>query len=392
MPPNLLRNPSFEDGTYNLDPMGVVWIPKEWTFAYRDGDQNKLPNQQLPWGRPTAGCLNRHQVPDHERAQFFIHGDNLWKVWSGSSYPFYITLSQTVALKRGFRYRFSVNVFPDMVVSYEGGKHYSTDPRAGAVRLLASGGGQTAQTEFFDGARAPNGRYTTLTLEFVAAVEATTLAVEAYGLYYMANACFFFENFSLEELGPGVSFDYPANNQLMNGSFEEGTAYPADAAGLAQTPSGWMLDITDTATPMQAGQSQPWKPPRAMLLLKARASASDQAQLFTLDDYVWQVRAENGPTWVRLWQMVSGLSGQPHRASVYVRLSGPEAEANLSVITGGQKTQTGWQAGTATPAYRRLEVTVTPVNGRVEWALELRTRTGGPHTTFTVDLAGLAAG
>lgn len=390
MPPNLLRNASFEDGTYNLDPMGVVWIPKEWTFAYRDGDQNKLPNQQLPWGRPTAGCINRQQVPDHERAQLFMDGDNLWKVWSGSSYPFYITLGQSLSLKRGFRYRFTVHVFPDMVVSYDGGKQYATDPRAGAVRLQASGGGQTAQTDFFDGARVPNGRYTPLTLEFVAAAEAVTVSIEAYGLYYMANACFFFDNLKLEELGAGVTFTYPANNQLMNGSFEEGGTYPADAAGLAQVPNGWMLDITDAATPMQAGQTQPWKTPRAMLLLKARASANDQAQLFTLDDYVWQVRAENGPAWVRLWQIVSGLGGQAHRLTVHVRLSGPEAEANLSATTGGQKNQTGWQAGAGAAAYRLLELTVTPVNGRVEWALELRTRTGGPNTTFTVDLAGLA--
>ncbi len=388
MASNLLQNASFEEGAYNLDPQGIVWVPKAWHMAYRDGDQNKLPNQQLPWGRPMAGCLDQNQFPEHERPIFFKNGQVLWKVWSGASYPFYITLSQAATLKRGFRYRFTVNVFPDMVVSYDGGKHYSTDPRAGAVRLLATGGGQTAQTEFFDGSRAPNGRYTTLTLDFVAAAETTTLAIEAYGLYYMANACFFFDALALEELGPGVTFTYPANNQLMNGSFEEGSTYPADAAGLAQVPGGWMLDITDAATPMQAGQTQPWKTPRAMLLFKARASANDQAQLFTLDDYVWQVRAENGPAWVRLWQIVSGLGGQAHRLTVHVRLSGPEAEANLSATTGGQKTQTGWQAGAG--AYRLLEVTVTPVNGRVEWALELRTRTGGPNTTFTVDLAGLA--
>ncbi len=201
MADNLLRNASFEDGAYPFDPNGIVWIPKEWQFTFREGEADKLPRQQLAWGRPHAGCISPPQVPDHERPLFFIDGQVIWKLWSGDSWPFYITLSQTLTLAPGAGYRFAINVFPDMVQQYAPqGKVFSGDPDAGLIRLAARSGGQTFTTQFFNGQQMPFGRYATLALDFAPPAAEASVTLEAVGLLKLPNTGYFFDKFSLEQV------------------------------------------------------------------------------------------------------------------------------------------------------------------------------------------------
>src|SRR5262245_9229366 len=171
MATNLPRNPGFEDGTYPFDPLGILYIPKEWTFTFRDGPTNQLPRQTVPWGRPNAGCLGLQQFPPHEHPIFFQQGSQmLWKTWQGKSYPQYISLSQTLTLTPGKTYRFTANVCPDMVTQYGGpqGKVFIDDPDAYGVRAVATSAGQTFSSEFKKTAQLPNDQYTPVSVDFTA--------------------------------------------------------------------------------------------------------------------------------------------------------------------------------------------------------------------------------
>lgn len=379
MATNLLRNPGFEDGTYPFDPLGILYIPKEWVFTFRDGPTNQLPRQTVPWGRPNAGCLGLQQFPPHEHPIFFQQGSQmLWKTWQGNSYPQYVTLSQTLTLTPGQTYRFTASVCPDMVTQYGGpqGKVFIDDPDAYAVRVLATSGGQTFSSEFKKTLQLPSDQYTPVSVDFTAPAAEATVSVEAYGIFAIENNCFFMDNFSLEAIeAPRPTFTAPANNLLSNGSFEEGNAYPANDEKTLNVPAGWLLDVTEGA-------------PTAALLNKAKASPADQNRLFVIGNYAWRV---GGAGAVRLWQSVTGLTpGQTYRARAVVLsdfTGTPGAEANVRVQCGERTFQTNPQAVPA-GKYHQLEVTFTAPANRAEVSLELR---GGSASNgaWVVDVVAL---
>ncbi len=382
MADNLLRNPGFEDGTYNFDLLGIIYIPKEWVFTFRDGPANQLPRQTVPWGRPNAGCLGLAQFPPHEHPIFFQQGSQmLWKTWQGKSYPQYITLSQTLTLTPGQTYRFTANVCPDMVTQYGGpqGKIFIDDPDAYAVRVLATSGGQTFSSEFKKTQQLPNDQYTPVSLDFTAPAAETTVSVEAYGLFSIENNCFFMDNFSLVKIeAPRPTFTAPANNLLSNGSFEEGQTYPANDAKTLNVPAGWLLEVTEGA-------------PAAVLLNKTRATPVEQNRLFVIGNYAWRIGSAAGPYATRLWQSLSGLTlGQTYRARAVLLpdFTGvPGANANLVVRFGDLVFQSDPQA-LAIGQYQQVEFTFAATANRAEVSLELQTRSASAGA-WVVDLVAL---
>jgi hypothetical protein len=376
MADNLLRNPGFEDGAYPFDPLGIVYIPKEWVFTFRDGPINQLPRQTVPWGRPNAGCLGLQQFPPHEHPIFFQQGSQmLWKTWQGKSYPQYITLSQTLTLTPGKHYRFTANVCPDMVTQYGGpqGKVFIDDPDAYAVRVLATSGGQTFSGKFKKTRQLPNDQYTPVSIDFTAPAAEVTVSVEAYGLFSIENNCFFMDNFSLVEIeAPRPTFTAPANNLLVNGSFEEGNAYPMNAEKTLNVPAGWLLEVTEGA-------------PTAVLLNKSKATPAEQNRLFVIGNYAWRM----GGGGARLWQSVTGLTpGQAYRARAVLLpdfTGATGAQANVRVQCGEQTYQTNLQA-LPVGQYQQLEVAFTAPANRAEVSLELRAHSGG---AWVVDLVAV---
>jgi len=277
MPTNLLTNPSFENGTYPIDNFGSQWVPNGWKISFRPSGSPKQPKQDTPWGEPNLGCINVQQVPEQERTLFFLNGENCWKIWTESSYPFGFTLSQAVTLTPGRRYRFTANVFPDMVVDYSHGKEFASDPDTGAAQLTVNCGSQSFSTGFLNGERAPFGRYTPISLEFTAPAAEAEVAVEAYGIYGLKNNCFFFDDFSLVEIAaPTPKPTPPANNLLINGSFEEGRAYFADEAREQAVPSGWSFEAKDAATPRLPGQTADFGPSAAALVSQHQVEAPNR--------------------------------------------------------------------------------------------------------------------
>jgi hypothetical protein len=382
MPDNLLRNPGFEDGAYPFDPLGIVYIPKEWKFAFRDGDRDLLPKQTMRWGRPEAGCLSPAQFPSHEHPIFFTEGSQvLWKVWLGGSYPIYFTLGQSLTLKPGQRYRFTAKVLPDMVKQYAPqGKIYIDDPDAYGARLLATSAGQTFSTEVLKPAQMPCGKYTPIALDFTAPAAAVEVTIEAYGIFSLANTGYFIDNNALVEIAPALAL--PTHNLLSSGSFEDGQAYFADDAQTMAVPAGWALEV-------QQGK------PASTLLSRRKAAPEERDRYFMVGHYCWKVASPSGPGAVRLWQGLSGLTaGKTYRATALVLpdfTSAPESvEANLTAMQGRQRFESGAKNGNALPfgKYGKVEVTFTAAADRVEIGLELRTR-GAASGAWVVDLIAL---
>ncbi len=398
MASNLLRNASFEDDTHFVDPNGSIAIPNEWKIVFRSGNDPLLPSGSS-WGQPNAGRLHRNNVPPHEHALFFLNGDYCWKVWTESSYAFYFTLGQTLSLTPGARYRFTVNVLPDMVTEYGGdGKVFASDQNLAGARLVVKSGGQTFTTDYFKGDRAPYGRYTALKIDFTAPAAECEVAVEGYGIYGIKNNCYFLDDLSLTQIeAPATTptptaptapqqFATPAVNLLMNGSFEDGQAYPTDDAKDINVPTGWVFNYHDSATeklPATYGR------PAAALLSRRKAAPADQTRLFLSGNYIWKVTGANTALWVSLYQGVAGLtSGQKYRASAHVFGEAAGGEANLLARTGDQAFTSNWKA-CAAGQYTRVEFTFTATADRADFTFELRSTAAQPTGAWYVDLLAL---
>lgn len=402
MASNLLRNSSFEDDTYFIDNFGSIAIPQEWKIFFRNGSDSLLPVATATWGTPNAGRLHTSNVPDNEKTLFFLNGEYCWKIWTESSYPFYFTLSQGLSLTPGAHYRFTVNVLPDMVVEYgPDGKVFSGDQNMAGSRLIVKSGGQTFATDYFKGDQAPFGRYTTLKLEFTVPAAEVEVAVEAYGIYGIKNNCYFLDDLSLTQIeAPAPTpqpvappapqqFTAPAVNLLLNGSFEDGQAYPTDDQKDINVPSGWLFNYHDSATEKMP---ETFGRPAAVLLSRRKAPPADQTRVFAHGNYAWKVIGAQSAIWVSLYQGVSGVKvGQKYRASAHVLADANAGEVNLTTRTSDQSFSNSWQACQA-GQYQRIEVTFTATADRVDFTFELRSHSALPQGAWYVDLLALEPG
>jgi hypothetical protein len=141
--PNLLPNPSFEDGWYHLrDDDGKLipelQVPNQWTLVWDEGEN---PLDPAPWNefvRPESRLLSEDFLPPDEHDLFIWDGNWTLKIFKGYGALSY-RLTTNVKLPAG-KYLFQINVFPDLVVGYDGGeKIWAPDPYSGEVRFLKNG-------------------------------------------------------------------------------------------------------------------------------------------------------------------------------------------------------------------------------------------------------------
>ncbi len=118
---NLLRNASFEEGHHHQDDIAELVVPDEWYLYYLDNAE--FPGiGNPPAYRPESVTWYIEDAPPHERDLYFLDGDYCLKVFKPWA-PVYFALTQLVAgLTPGKSYRFTANVFPDIVEKYKGGK------------------------------------------------------------------------------------------------------------------------------------------------------------------------------------------------------------------------------------------------------------------------------
>jgi hypothetical protein len=191
---NLLSNPSFEDGYYNLYGAPELQVPVGWSMEIDEGGV-LAPVTGEPFIRPESRIAPRWGLPPSEADLFVYHGDWTIKVFKGG-HPISFRLFTTVFLQPG-TYRFTAQYFPDLVVAYEGGsKVWATDPVAGEVRFMNSAGG-SGWLPVNTGVR------NTLSQSFsVGSAGNVTVGVAFRTRYILANNGFFIDNWSLQRVGP----------------------------------------------------------------------------------------------------------------------------------------------------------------------------------------------
>ncbi len=203
---NLLTNGGFEDGYYHKDDIPELATPREWEFWYAPANTQRLERQDSDFLVPETVVWRIQDAPDNERALFWLDGDYCLKVFKGWG-PTWWKLSQTVGgLVVGGRYRFTVPIFPDLVMAYSGQqKIWADDPLAGEHRLLAG----ATDTGWMDGNKVPFGKYTVLRAEFTARTDTETVAVEVRGRWGLDNNGWFMDALSLERIDGGTPVPDP---------------------------------------------------------------------------------------------------------------------------------------------------------------------------------------
>ncbi len=196
--PNVLINASFEDGmAYFNDDTRELAVPAGWVFAYMDETTPREQRQTAPWSRPITALINSHAVTMADRTRIFAGGTYCWKV-SGTGSPVWVRLFQSVlGVTPGQKYRFTVNILPDLIARSHPQVAYASDPLSGEVRLTATSGGQTFDTGWKTGREVPVARYTALTLDFTAPANRVEVAVEVRGRWALPEGAWYVDELSL---------------------------------------------------------------------------------------------------------------------------------------------------------------------------------------------------
>ncbi len=189
---NILANGSFEDGWYNLNGIAELQIPNGWGYEWDVGPTGFGDEPWDKWVRPETRVLPDFQLPTNERPLFIRDGIYTIKMFKGNGAISY-RLFQDIELQPG-TYVFEVNIFPDLVASYDGGKQAPGDPAAGEIRFIAPDGG----TGWFFPAFA---QWNTLQHVFtVDQAGAVRIGVGVRGRYALSNNGWFLDQWSLRRI------------------------------------------------------------------------------------------------------------------------------------------------------------------------------------------------
>lgn len=188
---NLLPNPSFEEGSYNLNGIDELQVPNGWLLAVDEGQP--APGTGHILLRPESRVLPRWNLPQREQPLFIYHGDWAIKVFKGGA-PMSFRLFADVFLEPG-TYRFSVNFFPDLVAAYtgDGQKLWASQPSAGEVAFIW--GGLGAWTPVVPGVK--NSLEQTIS---VTAPGNVRLGLAFRTRYILSNNGFFIDDWALRRL------------------------------------------------------------------------------------------------------------------------------------------------------------------------------------------------
>jgi hypothetical protein len=191
---NLLPNPSFEEGWYNQNGIPELQLPVHWILEWDEGDN---PFGSEPWSdfvRPETRVLSTAFLPSGEHPLYIYDGRSTVKIFKGNG-AISTRLMTDVTLTPG-TYVFTVNVFPDLVHTYENGqKVWAPDPYSGEVRFIVGSGGSNWLLPTF-------GQKNTLTYTFtVPSSQIVRVGVALRGRYALINNGWFMDDWSLVKIG-----------------------------------------------------------------------------------------------------------------------------------------------------------------------------------------------
>jgi hypothetical protein len=192
--PNLLPNPSFEEGWYHIDGIPELQVPNGWRLEWEEGNNPLDPDPWNRFVRPESRVLPGEFLPPRERPLFIWDGLYTVKIFKGTGALSYRLLTD-VYLDPGL-YVLETNIYPDLVLTYtaDGGKFFADDPLAGEVEVLAAGQGSGWQLPVF-------GVRNTFRFAFnVAEGRLVTVGVAIRGRWAITNNGWFMDNWSLRRL------------------------------------------------------------------------------------------------------------------------------------------------------------------------------------------------
>lgn len=134
--PNLLPNPSFEEGWHHPFGLPELQIPNGWTFQWDEGPTGFGTEIWDVYVRPEVRVLPTIQLPPHEQDLFVLDGDYTVKVFKGNG-AISFRLFTDVPLSAG-TYVLQIRLFPDLVMDYDENdqKIWADDPLSGDIRFI----------------------------------------------------------------------------------------------------------------------------------------------------------------------------------------------------------------------------------------------------------------
>ncbi len=134
--PNLLPNPSFEEGWYHFNGIPELQIPNRWTLEWQVGLNELDPDPWNSYFRPESRLLNGDFLPASEHAIFIWDGDYTVKIFKKTG-ALHFRLTTNVDLDPG-TYLFRIHFFPDLIDGYlsTGEKVWAPDPLSGEVQFI----------------------------------------------------------------------------------------------------------------------------------------------------------------------------------------------------------------------------------------------------------------
>lgn len=191
---NLLPNPSFELGWYNLNGLPELQLPNQWTLEWVEGPNPFDPDPWNVFVRPESRVLPRDFLPPQEHPLFIWDGDHTVKIFKGEGAISFRLLSH-VYLPAG-TYRLEISVFPDLIVGYnpDGSKIWAPDPLSGEVRFVIAEGGSPWYLPRF-------GQKNTLNHTFsVPTAQTLQIGIAIRGRWAIENNGWFMDDWSLNRL------------------------------------------------------------------------------------------------------------------------------------------------------------------------------------------------
>jgi len=209
---NLIPNADFsemKDGQnwYKYQGINELKLPIGWLCNWHNqasaaddvgGEEMPLPTQDQPFHRPEFTTWAAEDAPENERVLLFAELPYVVKGFAGSSPVWFWFFRSVSGLRIGREYTFSVEVYPDLVSSYDGGKQWAADPNSGEFRLWAGSG---APVDWMNGSAIPFGQWNLLTVKFTASHLPQHVGVEFRGRHGLANNGIFIRRPVLLEVG-----------------------------------------------------------------------------------------------------------------------------------------------------------------------------------------------
>jgi len=192
---NILPNGSFEGGHYNQWGVPEFQLPNGWWLEFDEGPTGYGNESWDVWVRPETRVLPDYQLPPAEHGLFIYDGTHTVKIFKGYG-AISIRLLTDVYLPAG-TYRMTINIYPDLYTSYEGGqKIWASDPASGEVRFVVSGGSGGS------GWRRPAfGQRNTMIHEFtINEAQSVAVGVGIKGPFAIANNGWVMDAWSLQQI------------------------------------------------------------------------------------------------------------------------------------------------------------------------------------------------